>query len=1100
MNGRADIEALFPLSPLQEGLLFHSLRSPGSQAYFGQQSYQIEGSVNAANLRKAWQRVIDRHSVLRTAFIWDGVERMTQAVFRHAEPRWNYSDWSDIPAPDHGQRLAEFLEEDRSQGIDVSQAPLLRLHLIRLTDSVHYFVISQHHLILDGWSYGLVLKEMMAQYQSLQAGTALDLPAAPPYRDYVDWLANQESWRAEEFWRTRLKGFRYPTELPFMQPTAISGEYREARWELSQNETVQLDSFARGNMVTLNTVVQGAWALLLSRFAAQDTVFGAATTVRPPSLPGSQVMVGPLMNTLPVRARFKDYDRLRDLFARLQEHQVEAQNHAFPSLIQMQGWSEVERGQALFDSIVVVENYPVNIFEEVYGADWAGSLKIRPLHGFARTHYPLTLHVLGKSPIIFEFVYDCGGFSAEAIHLLIGQFRIFIEAIVTDPDCRISELPAMSREDRAGVLACSTGDRKQSANANRMNEMICKQARRTPDAVAVEVGTQTFTYNDLEKRTNQLARYLLSMGVAPEVRVVIHLERGWHAIVAILAVLEAGAVFIPTDTGAPKDRLNFIFLDAHPAVILTSSHLADRLPSDSTLTICVDEAWDEIVSQSNEPLPKSIVDGDNLAYVLFTSGSTGRPKGVGVTHRGLANYIEWAMDAYDIQHGIGAPLHSSLGFDLTITSLFAPLATGGRLIVLPEQRNLTALADTVFSGQEYSFVKLTPSHLRALNEMRTNVSGGSMNARALILGGEQLVFEDLKAWKGTNQPRIFNEYGPTETVVGCAVYEVSFSQSGTNSVPVGRPIANTEVYVLTPSGELAPPGISGELHIGGTGLARGYLNDYELTSEKFIPNPFSRTPGARLYRTGDQARWLPSRQLEYLGRFDRQLKIRGYRIEPGEIEAVIAGHSEVQSCAVVARAQENNPELRLVCYVIPRSDQLAIYQLSEWARDRLPDYMVPSIFVMLAEFPLTENGKLDRRALPTPDWKDSGSGDKCDPPITDTERELATLWQEILGRENVGRNENFFQIGGHSLLATQLVSRVHTVLRVPIPLHLAFEAPTIAEFAEQIEKFRSEAGSGAQKPEFSPISARIPSLPVNLDNLSNEEIEEYLARLQDIEA
>lgn len=1098
MMTRADIETLYPLSPLQQGLLAHALQAPDSQAYFGQQIYRLEGPLETANLQHAWQRAIDRHAALRTAFVWEGVDRMTQVVLRRVDAPWVYLDWSDAPAAENRARLDHLLVEDRRYGIDVSQAPLLRLHLIRFAPDIHYLVVSQHHLVLDGWSYGLVLKEVMAHYQALQAGTVLNLPAPPPYQAFIDWLARQELWRAEEFWRRQLRGFDTRTPILFMRPGALRRDYSELHWDLPENETARLGAFARRLHVTLSAVIQCAWALLVDAADENDVLFGVATSIRPPSLPGSEMIVGPMLNTIPMRVQFTKDMRIQELLKRLLADQIDAQGNSFPSLVQIHGWSGVSPGEPLFDSVVVVENYPTDVFEHTYGADWLGdgSLRIFPLEGFARTHYPLTVHVLGTSKLRFEFVYDTGGFSVEAIRLLMKRFQLVIDGMIRDADLRVCELPLVSTEDRARLLVWSTGRPREYSGVYNLNDMIAAHALRTPHNIAVESASRTLTYGELEKDVNQMAGYLREIGVGREVRVAIHLERDWQAAITILAVMKAGGVFVPIDAAAPTKRVGSILDDSNAAVIITTSQLADRLPGGAHPIICFDQQWDEIQQRSDGPVLGAPLDRDSLVYILFTSGSTGRPKGVGVTHGGLANYFEWAVETYDVSSGTGALVHSPLSFDLTLTSFFAPLATGGRVVMAPTDGDLAALSNIVGSAQDHSLVKLTPSHLRALNELKVDGNMSFTDARVLVVGGEQLLFEDLRRCAGPKRPRIFNEYGPTETVIGCVAYEIAPGSFDFGTVPIGRPIANTQALALTSDGELAPVGVAGELYIGGAGLARGYVNDTAVTAEKFIPNPFCDKPGMRLYRTGDQVRWLPNGQLEYVGRLDEQVKVRGYRVELGEIEAVLSRHPNVRCCVAVARAGDTVSDVRLVCYVVARSPELPVAQMREWCQAQLPSYMIPAAFVLIDELPLTANGKIDRRALPEPDWTGSAPDVECDPPQTETEKQLAAIWQDVLNRENIGRNENFFRIGGHSLLATQVVSRTQILFQLPIPFRIAFDAPTISEFAKRIEALQACArdGSGLDP---GPMTQTIPSI-VNLDNLSEEELDEYLASLEEL--
>src|SRR5690349_8262013 len=655
---------------------------------------------------------------------------------------------------------------------------------------------------------------------------------------------------------------------------------------------------------------------------------------------------------------------------------------------------------------------------------------------------------------IFEYNTDL--FDAASVQRMAAHFENLLTAIVEDPQQQLSALRIVTGDERRNLLSDWAETERSVLDVECAHVAFEKQAAARPEAEAVRCGSTTLTYRELNQRSNQLANFLRSVGVQPDVPVALCLSRSEAMVVAILGVLKAGGAYVPLDPKDPLERLSLIFDETKTPVVLTESALADRLPSIWGQVLCLDTDWDVVAVE-----PETIANtahAKNLAYVIYTSGSTGRPKGVMVTHRGLVNYLSWATEAYRVSDGRGAPSHSPLSFDLTVTSLLAPLWAGRTVNIVAQETAAAGLAESLRSERGYSLVKITPAHLALLaNSIPDNAADWT---NAIVIGGEMLTFEVLAPWRQKlPRTRFINEYGPTETVVGCCVYEVNAeTASGIGSVPIGRPIANTRLYVLDADFEPAPLGVPGELYISGFGLARGYLERPDLTAESFVPDPFSDEPGARLYRTGDLARYLPDGNFDFLGRRDQQVKVRGYRIELGEIENVLARHHAVREAVVTVR--EDVPgDQRLVAYVVAEDDHdQNASALRDHLREALPDYMTPSSFVFLDALPLTTNGKVDRRALPAPDGaRPDGEVDYV-APRTPVEEVLAGIWAELLSLERVGVNDNFFVLGGHSLLATQLLARLLTLFKLELPLITVFQSPTIAEFAAALRAHEAKPG------------------------------------------
>ncbi|MEL0601303.1 MAG: amino acid adenylation domain-containing protein, partial [Planktothrix rubescens PR222] len=623
-----------------------------------------------------------------------------------------------------------------------------------------------------------------------------------------------------------------------------------------------------------------------------------------------------------------------------------------------------------------------------------------------------------------------------------------------NPRERVSQLPLLTKVEQKQLLIDWNNTEVDYPSERCIHQLFEEQVERTPNAVAVVFEGQELTYNELNCRANQLAHYLRSLGVKPDELVGICVERSLEMIVGLLGILKAGGAYVPLDPEYPIERISFMLEDAAVQVLLTQQKLINKLPEHQAQLICLDADW-TFISESSKSNLINTVTSENLAYVIYTSGSTGLPKGTLIPHQGLVNYLSWCTQAYNVEQGTGTLVHSPLGFDLTITSLFSPLLVGNQVEILAEDQDVETLSNSLRHHSHLSLVKITPAHLELLNQQLSPREAAS-RTRAFIIGGENLLGENIAFWQEfAPETLLVNEYGPTETVVGCCIYQVPMGKCISGSIPIGRPIANTQLYILDQNLQPVPIGIPGELHIGGAGLARGYLNRPELTQEKFIPNPFSNYPDSRLYKTGDLARYLPDGNIEYLGRIDNQVKIRGFRIELGEVEAVLTQCPQVQSSVIIAR--EDTPgNKRLVAYIVPEKETTPTpNEMRQFLKEKLPEYMIPSAFVILESLPLTPNGKIDRRALPEPEQSYERT-DKFILPRNPIEEILVTIWSEVLKVKQISINDNFFELGGHSLLATQLISRIRTNLQIEIPLRSLFAAPTIEELGQQIQQLQQQ--------------------------------------------
>jgi amino acid adenylation domain-containing protein/non-ribosomal peptide synthase protein (TIGR01720 family) len=1046
-----EIQDLYPLSPLQQGMLFHDLYAPESGMYVERLRYTIRGDLNVAAFEQAWRQVVERHPVLRSAFIWEEVDEPLQAVFREVETPFEYQDWRGAPVAEQEERLQAHLAEILQRGFNLSQPPLQTLSLIQMSERVSEFIWSYHHLLLDGWSVSLILGEIITLYEAFCQRQKTQLEKSRPYRDYIAWLKRQDQAEAEAFWRKALKGFTPPATLSMNGAhddlARRQEDYESLQMRLSKETAERLDAFARRHRLTVNTVVQGAWALLLSCYSGeQDVVFGEVVSGRPADLAGSESMVGMFINTLPVRAQVSPESSVLSWLERLQARQIETRRYEYNPLVKVREWSEAPRGLPLFESIVVFENPTMG----VRLGHQEGSPEISfSIHYATITGYPLTVVIEpGPEGVLVVFTYDRRRFQSDGIQRMQICFQTLLDEVLANPERRLSDLTLLTKAEEHRLVREWNRTQAEYSTAC-FHQLFEAQTERTPDAVAVVFEDNQLNYRELNKRANELAHHLRKLGVGPEVLVGVCLEPSIEMLVGLLGTLKAGGAYVPLDPSYPAERLAFMLQDAEVAVLLTQHKLTERLPKRQAKVVCLDADWESIAQRSGRN-PANQSGPENLAYVIYTSGSTGKPKGTLITHRGLTNYLHWCLAAYPLQEGRGSLVNSTIAFDATVTSIFSPLLAGRTVRLLSEITDVEALGAALGQEGDYSLIKITPAHLEILSHQLSPEKASSL-ARSFIIGGENLVADRVAFWQ-ENAPDtlLYNEYGPTETVVGCVVYEAR-QWRGRGSVPIGRPIHNTRVYVLGSNRRPVPIGVAGELFIGGVGVARGYLNLPGLTAEKFVPDPFSDEPNARLYRTGDLVRYHGDGNMEFLGRADEQVKIRGYRIELGEIESVLNQHPVVRESVVIAQADKRGNK-RLVAYLVP--DQSASLseapskELREFIKTKLPEYMVPSAFALLEALPLTPNGKVDRRALlalPTrPEMHDSSGGARA--PRNKVEEILAEVWSQVLGVKQVGIHDDFFELGGDSILSIQVVGKANQQgLRVT-PRQI-FQHPTIAELA-----------------------------------------------------
>ncbi|HEY0640461.1 MAG TPA: amino acid adenylation domain-containing protein [Pseudonocardiaceae bacterium] len=1017
-DGR-DVEDIYPLTPMQAGMVFHGLSRDDQGVYFQQTCFVLGGVPDPRRLADAWQYVVDRTPVLRSSVAWEGVTEPVQVVHRAATLPVTHHDWSDVSEERRRELLRQLLDEDRAEHLDLGSAPLMRLALARLPGDEVQVVWTFHHVLLDGWSVFQVLSDVFARH-----ARAAELPARPPFRDYVAWVRGRDDEPAERYWRGVLGDLEAPTPLPFDRaPTGPHTSRTTGRHEvaLTEAESAALYRFARRHRLTPSTVVQGAWAILLSRHGGRrDVCFGATVSGRPAELPDVDAITGMLINTLPVRVGVDGGAAVAPWLRDLQAAQAESRRFEHVPLTKVQSWSGVPGGTALFDSAVVFENYPIDA-----EAAAAHGLRLRDLTAEETTNFALSATVYPGERLSVLLGWEPELFDTATVRTLGEHLRRLLTELPADPERPLAALPMLTDEELRRTVV-EWNDTAHPVAPATLPDLVEAQARRTPGATAVVFEDAELTYAELDERADRLAHRLVALGAGPETIVAVALPRSVELVVTLLAVLKAGAAYLPVDPDLPVERIRFVLDDARPVLLV-----------DDPLDAC-DTAGTPGAGDPPTGPPPARRDPAHPAYVIYTSGSTGRPKGVVVPHRGIVNRLLWMQHEYRLGPGDRVLQKTPASFDVSVWEFFWPLVVGATLVVArPEGHRDPAYLARLIRERAVTTVHFVPSMLREF--LREPTAAGCTGLRRVLCSGEALPPDLVAGFAAVLDVELHNLYGPTEASVDVTYWRC---ERDPVTVPIGRPVWNTALYVLDADLRPAPVGVPGELYLSGVQLARGYLNRPGLTSERFVADPFG-APGSRMYRTGDLARWRPDGAVEYLGRTDHQVKIRGFRVEPGEIEAVLAGHDGVTGVAVVEHEQ------RLVAYVAPADADHGA--LRERAAARLPAYMVPAVFVALDRLPLSPNGKLDRRALPAPDLG-AAAADRYVAPRTETERAVARIWAEALGVERVGVEDGFFDLGGDSIRSLHITSVARAAFGIELAPRDVLTTGTVSALADLVEE------------------------------------------------
>ncbi|MFB9928498.1 amino acid adenylation domain-containing protein, partial [Amycolatopsis halotolerans] len=1040
MPEQTTVESIHPLSPLQQGMLFHALYSPDDDVYVEQFSCRFDGPLDVPAFRAAWTGVVTRHPALRTSFHALEGEQPVQAVHRAFELPWTEHDLRAAePSPD---RLPEFLAADRAAGIDPAAPPLHRFSLLRVADDAYVFVWTHHHLLLDGWSMPLVLGEVTARYTAQRRGEDADLPPARPYQDYLTWLAAQDQAKAEEFWRARLSGFAAATPLPLHAEEPVPGQgFLSVEEVLSEESTAELTATAQAGGLTISTVVQAAWSLVLARFSgAPDVLHGATTSGRPPELPGVEDIVGMFINTLPVRTRI---DGRRPVLEWLRETQADfaaARGHEHIPLVRAQGCSDVPRGEPLFDSLVVVENFPITAAAN----DSFDGVAVTSVQATEQTGYPLTVVALPGRSLRLRLLCDRRWYTEETARPIASALRGAVTGLLENLDRCVDDVPIMTEDAAAALARQWNATRGDYPRDHCVHALVAEQTARNPDAVAVVHGEQHLTYRALSARAARLTAALRALGVTPGSCVGVCLERSPELIAALLGILRAGAAYVPLAPSYPAQRLEFMAQDSGISVVLTVKALRHNVPGGvSTMLLDDPGSWptgDDTAVTATADAP---------AYVMYTSGSTGTPKGVTVPHRAIVRLVR-DTDYVSLRTDDRIAFAATTAFDAATFELWGAILSGAAAVVVAKQQALDPVGYAALIREQAITTLFMTTAL--FNQFAAGVPDAFAPMRQVLFGGEAVDPAAVRTVLAAGAPqRLLHVYGPTESATFATWHLVDTVGGQDRTVPIGTAIANTTAYVLDRAARPVPAGAAGELFLGGDGLAHGYRGHPARTAERFLPDPFG-PPGSRLYRTGDLVRTHADGAIVFLGRSDHQIKLRGFRIELDEVAAALRTADSVTDAVVLLREDvPGNPQL--VAYVTG-APQLA--ELRAHCARTMPDHMIPAVFVPMPRLPLTANGKLDRNALPAPECRTSGTDPGHVAPRPGTEELVAELWAHVLHVDRVSRDANFFDLGGHSLTATQLQTRLRRAFATDVPLRTIFTADDLAGLSAEIDALRRD--------------------------------------------
>ncbi|WP_339239210.1 plipastatin non-ribosomal peptide synthetase PpsC [Bacillus sp. PS217] len=1062
MPQQPEIQDIYPLSFMQEGMLFHSLYDEQSRAYFEQASFTINGQLDLERFQKSMDAVFDRYDIFRTAFIYKNVAKPRQVVLKQRHCPVHVEDISHLNEKDKEHCTEAFKEQDKSKGFDLQTDVLMRISILKWAPDHYVCIWSHHHILMDGWCLGIVIKDFLHIYQALGKGQFPDLPPVQPYGTYIKWLMQQDREEAAEYWKKRLQHFEKASPLPKRTNQMSDGTLQQITFTIPEKETSELQKIAAACGATLNTVFQALWGIMLQKFNRRDdAVFGSVISGRPSELKDVENMVGLFINTIPIRVQ-SDFLSFSDLVSRMQKDMTEVEAYSYFPLYDIQAQSALK--QELIDHIIVFENTPTQ--QEIEELNQAGSFdfSVKDFEMEEVTNYRCSVKVIPGRTLYVRIHFHTGAYQPNMMSEIKDYLLHMISDVISDPSLPVSKMTLLDEDKTRKIVSQNNRTVSVSPEAPTLHGLFERQAAVTPERPAIRFSGGLLTYAELDMYASRLAAHLAARGVTNESIVGVLSERSPDMLIAVLAVLKAGGAYLPLDPAYPKERLSYMLKDSGASLLLTQPKCS--VPNFSGETLEVDMT--SLASEKAENHLFTPADGGSLAYVIYTSGSTGQPKGVAVEHRQAVSFLTGMQHQFPLSEDDIVMVKTSFSFDASVWQLFWWTLSGASAYLLPPGwEKDPALIVQAIHQENVTTAHFIPAMLNSfLDQAEIERLSDRTSLKRVFAGGEPLAPRTAARFASVlPQVSLIHGYGPTEATVDAAFYVLDPERDRDRlRIPIGKPVPGARLYVLDPHLAVQPSGVAGELYIAGAGVARGYLNRPALTEERFLEDPFY--PGERMYKTGDVARWLPDGNIEFLGRTDDQVKIRGYRIEPGEIEAALRNIEGVREAAVTVRTDSGEPELCAYVEGLQRNEIRA--QLERL----LPGYMVPAYMIEMEQWPVTPSGKLDRNALPAP----SGAADAetYTAPRNVTEMKLSQLWEDVLKNGPVGIHDNFFDRGGHSLKATALVSRIAKEFDVQVPLKDVFAHPTVEGLAAVIREGTDspyEAIKPSEKQETYPVSS-----------------------------
>ncbi len=1057
------IQRVYPLTPMQEGMMYHSILEPDSSFYFTQLELCITGDLDLAVLEKSIEYLLRSYDILRTVFVHQQVQRPRQIVLAERQAKVHFEKIMDMEPAYQKEYLEEYKGKNQAKGFNLAKDTLFRVAVFQLTDETYHFIWSNHHILIDGWSLGVLMKKLFQYYEAFRTGLTVPVEPERPYVDYIKWLGKQDKDEALRYWEKRLAGFEESASLPRWKRASENESYQNEEFSLVWNEELisSIKQVASRYQVTAPNLFQALWGALLSRYNnTDDVVFGTVVSGRPSAINGIENMVGLFINTIPVRLQMEKDATFADLFLAVQQNALEAERYDYVPLYEIQNRSALHHH--LVNHLLAFENYPLDRELEDGNFEERLGFSVQVAGGFEQTNYDFNLIAFPGDEWTIKMMYNASVYDRQWIEKVAGHLTRMARAMVREPETQISRVCFLSKEEREEVLETPIHMKAEYPREKTLHEMFEEQVKRVPDNLAVVFDHQQTTYRELNEKANRLAKVLRGKGIGPDDIVGIMTERSVEMIVGMLAILKAGGAYLPIDPDYPPDRIMFMLEDSGTQILLTQKHLIEHVDFiGETLDLAA------IASGPGDAANLDPVNSpDDLCYIIYTSGTTGKPKGVMISHKNVVRLLINDKLQFMFSEKDAWTMFHSFCFDFSVWEMYGALLYGGKLVVVPkhiaqspgEFRELLIREKvTVLNQTPTAFLSLIQRELMESNKEL------ELDIRYVVFGGEALKPLMLKEWyEKYPDTKLINMYGITETTVHVTFKEIGEEEIHQNTSNIGVPIPTLGCYIMDKDLNPVPVGVIGELYVTGLGLARGYLHRPELTAERFLDNPHK--PGERLYRSGDLARFLPNGEMEYFGRMDHQVKIRGFRIELGEIEYQLLKIKPITEAAVLARTDQQGNQV--LCAYFVAKKELPIHELRQTLLIDLPDYMVPTHCIQLLKMPMTSNGKLDRKALPEPQaGMERGI---YQGPGNELQERLVDIWQDVLGVNRIGIDDDFFSLGGHSLKAMLLTTKIHQQFEKDLPIKVLFERPTIRKLAEYLQEAEEDTVAAIEPAPFQP--------------------------------